>query len=260
MLVTLGGVSGAVAANTIGSKDIKNNSIRSVDIHKGAIHKSDIGKGAVGASEIKNGSIRPAQLKPSLRQDVRQGAAGERGPAGPQGPKGEKGDTGPQGPKGDPGPAGPQGPQGDPASDTNGSLVDQFAPSGVVTIEHIGGSFNDRATLIGDIDLPRAGTYQINGYAFFDTVDAVSERGERTHLELALRVEDESQWGRDLGTCFTGPFPKGDREATCQSVRVVTVDEATTVDIYAFGYNDDQSSTGDESFTVAPDVSAIRVN
>jgi hypothetical protein len=52
VLVTLGGVGGAVAANTVGSRDIRNGAVHSVDIATSGVHKIDIGRNAVGNSEL----------------------------------------------------------------------------------------------------------------------------------------------------------------------------------------------------------------
>lgn len=78
MLVTLGGVGGAVAANTIGSKDIKDNSVRSVDVRDGNLGMRDMNR---------------------FTQDrINQpGPKGERGPAGPQGEQGPAGPAGEDG-------------------------------------------------------------------------------------------------------------------------------------------------------------------
>ena len=44
LLLTIGGVGGAVAANTIGSKDIRNGSVRSADLRDGAVKRADVGR------------------------------------------------------------------------------------------------------------------------------------------------------------------------------------------------------------------------
>jgi hypothetical protein len=116
VLMTLGGVGGAVATGQITSRDIKD----------GTIQKRDIGKGAVGSFEVRDGTLGWRDLNQATKNRVqRLGKAGAAGPVGPQGPQGEagpagpKGDTGPAGPagpagpKGDTGPAGPAGPKGD---------------------------------------------------------------------------------------------------------------------------------------------------
>jgi hypothetical protein len=133
--------------------------------------------------------------------------------------------------------------------------------SGQATITNIGGPFVANSTQVGTLELPEAGTYVVNGFGFFDTVAADSARTDGTHLMLALRgpAVEGNAFGADLGTCFTGAFPQGDRELTCQTVRTITVDAPTTVRVIGFGYNEDASGTGGGSFTVSTDVSALKV-
>jgi hypothetical protein len=95
LLVTLGGVSGAVAANTIGSKDIKNDSIRSVDVHNNTLRSKDVKDGVLGMRDLND----------YTKAQIAAGGDGADGATGPRGPKGDTGATGPQGPKGDTGPA-----------------------------------------------------------------------------------------------------------------------------------------------------------
>lgn len=52
LVVSLGGVGTAVAANTIGSRDIRDGSVQSVDLADSGVHKADIGPHAVGYSEL----------------------------------------------------------------------------------------------------------------------------------------------------------------------------------------------------------------
>ncbi|HET9422218.1 MAG TPA: hypothetical protein VFO49_13860 [Nocardioides sp.] len=129
------------------------------------------------------------------------------------------------------------------------------------TINLIGGSFATNKTELGSFEL-EPGVYLLNGYAAFDTEAADSPRTEGTHLMLALRgpTSASDKFGEDLGTCFTGAFPQGDREATCQVTRTVVIDETTTVDVIGFGYNEDQSGTGGGTFKVLSDVTALKVS
>lgn len=103
LLVTLGGVGGAVAANTIGSKDIKNHSIRSVDVQNNTLRSKDVKDGVLGMRDLNDYT---------QRQITAGGGDGTDGATGPQGPKGDTGATGPQGPKGDKGDAGVNGTDG----------------------------------------------------------------------------------------------------------------------------------------------------
>lgn len=51
-LLTVGSVGSAVAANLIGSQDIRNNSIRSVDIKNGDVRGKDLAAGSVGSRQL----------------------------------------------------------------------------------------------------------------------------------------------------------------------------------------------------------------
>ena len=83
MLVGLGGVGGAVAADLIGSKDIRNNSIRSVDVKDGGLGLRDLNQ------HTKNKINQP-------------GPAGEDGDKGDKGDKGDDGATASAGPRASP--------------------------------------------------------------------------------------------------------------------------------------------------------------
>ena len=63
VLVTLGGVGGATAANMITSHDIKDETIQARDIHRGG----------VTTSEVRNGTLRMRDLNPSTRNRIRMG-------------------------------------------------------------------------------------------------------------------------------------------------------------------------------------------
>ncbi|KQY64717.1 hypothetical protein [Nocardioides sp. Root140] len=210
---------GAVAAKAITGADIKNFSITSADLASGSVTSAKIQNGTISATDLN------ADLKAKINASAKNGTDGKDGKDGKDG----------------------------------AALADSFAGGG--TIVDLGGSFKTRKTEVGTINLPEAGTYMINAFGFFDTVAADSVRTDGTHLQLAVRgpVSEADAFGQDFGTCFTSAFPAGDREATCQSVRVITVTEATELTVIGFGYNDDQSSTGSGSFTVTADVSAIKV-
>ena len=84
------GSTGAWAAATIGSDDIRDGGIRSTDIRNGGVHKADVRRGAVGSDEVTNDSLGLADLRPSAAERLR----GSKGPRGPRGPRGAKGDDG----------------------------------------------------------------------------------------------------------------------------------------------------------------------
>jgi hypothetical protein len=76
-----------------------------------------------------------------------------------------------------------------------------------------------------------------------------------TRPQLALR----DTAGHDLGTIFPGEVsPLKDREITGHSTKVVVLSEATTVKVYAFGYNDDTSAAGAGRLQVTASVVATR--
>ncbi|QIX27804.1 hypothetical protein ncot_15290 [Nocardioides sp. JQ2195] len=146
-------------------------------------------------------------------------------------------------------------------SDQAGVALAGSLATDATVITNLGGSFATRATELGTVELPEAGTYVINGYGFFDSLEDVPADQAGSQLQLALRTvpAEGEQWGEDFGTCFTGAVPVGDREMTCQSVRTVTVDAPTSVIVWGFGYNADQGSDGSGNFTVTADVSALKV-
>ena len=88
VLMMTGAGGGAVAAITIGSKQIADNSIRSRD--------------------VRDGTLRMQDLSPSTRESL----AGQAGQPGVQGQQGEQGSPGDPGIPGAPGPTGPTGPAG----------------------------------------------------------------------------------------------------------------------------------------------------
>lgn len=87
MLVGLGGVGGAVAADLIGSKDIRNNTIRSVDVKDGGLALRDLNQ----AAKDKINRPGPAGKDGADGADGKDGADGANGE---RGPKGEPGDDG----------------------------------------------------------------------------------------------------------------------------------------------------------------------
>jgi hypothetical protein len=120
VLVLLGGVGGAVAANTVGSQDIRNGAVRSIDVRNDNLRGVDIKDGSLGFRDFNDWT----------QNRIDAANRGERGPRGFQG------ETGPQGPKGDTGPAGPAGSNGAPGEDgVSGykvfTSVQDFGPGGI---------------------------------------------------------------------------------------------------------------------------------
>lgn len=220
-----------------------------------------LARNSVASGQVVDGSIIENDLNPAVKTKLNKvgtgeqgpkgdtGAVGPAGPAGAVGPKGDAGATGATGAKGDKGDA------GDPATDVKGTGISKsFDP---VTIAHIGGSFKTQKTKIGEFTLP-AGTWMINSSAFF----ARSVAGvDGTRPQLALRVgASDTAFGVDYGTILGAEIsPAKDRELTGSAVKVVTVNAATTVEVFSFGYNDDAGSAGSGEITAAADVAAVRV-
>jgi hypothetical protein len=141
--------------------------------------------------------------------------------------------------------------------------TDAFGKSGVAvdfkpaTIDKIGGSFKTNKTKIGEFTL-KPGTWLLNSTAFFARTTA-GEPGTRP--ELALRVgATDTAFGDDFGTILGAEIsPAKDRELTGSTVKVVTVDKTTTVDVFAFGYNDNAGSAGSGEIAASASVTAVLV-
>lgn len=142
----------------------------------------------------------------------------------------------------------------------NGSVA-ASSTSDAETVTNIGGTFGKftdtvRATLLDTVSLP-AGTYYLSADGFFHSTSAVSGL---SRMQLALRVNDGSDWGIDLGTCFTdATSPLNDREATCHTGHVVTLNAPADVLVYAFGYADNTGSADSGKFEATSYLSALKV-
>lgn len=129
-----------------------------------------------------------------------------------------------------------------------------FAPK---PIAKIGGSFKTNKTSLGSFTLT-PGTWLLNSTAFF----ARTTKGvPGTRPELALRVgASDTTFGDDYGTILgTEISPSADRELSGSTVKVVTVKAKTTVEVFAFGYNDDGSAAGSGEINAAASVAAVQV-
>lgn len=156
------------------------------------------------------------------------------------------------GPQGKPGVAGKDG--------ADGVALGATKTFDATTITNIGGSFAGRATELTTLHLD-AGQYLISSDAFFNQTDD-TKTGEHPVLQLAVRGDDGSTWGTDLGTCFTGAFPggPGDIDQSCSDSKLVTIPAGgQDVTVYGFGYNSDQSATGSGNFEVKGSVTALKV-
>jgi hypothetical protein len=141
--------------------------------------------------------------------------------------------------------------------------TDVYGKSGVskdfdpVAIAKIGGSFKTNKTKVGEFTL-QPGTWLLNSTAFFARTAAGAEG---TRPQLALRVgASATAFGTDFGTILGAEIsPAKDRELTGATVKIVTVTKETTVDVFAFGYNDDAGTAGSGDITAAASVAAVRV-
>lgn len=144
---------------------------------------------------------------------------------------------------------------------------DAYTVSDTATVANIGGEFGKftdtvRATEVEVLHLT-PGKWLVQSDGFFKSNQATSGL---TRMQLALRVNDGSDEGLDYGTCFTGAMsPLADREGTCSTSRVVEVDpitqgEGIKVQIFAFGYADDEGAADSGKIDVTAHVNAIQVD
>lgn len=132
-----------------------------------------------------------------------------------------------------------------------------------MTVVNVGGTFGKftdtvRATQLGHFTL-FPGTYEIAADGFFVTNSADANRDVR--MQLALRVDDGSDWGLDYGTAFTGQLsPLANREATTSSTRVVEVTEETDVKVLGFGYEDDQGAGASGQVSAAAYITVDQIS
>jgi hypothetical protein len=134
-----------------------------------------------------------------------------------------------------------------------------FAPK---AITNIGGSFASRKSVVGELKLPGAGTYLVNTSASFDRKDSTEDGyltpTTETYPSLVLRYGAGD--AEDAGTIMGSPVSKGGFvELTGSSTKTVTVDEATTINVYGFGYNENRSDFGGGQITVTAQATAVKI-
>jgi hypothetical protein len=126
-----------------------------------------------------------------------------------------------------------------------------------VVIAHMGGSFKAGKTKVCSFDLPK-GTWLLNSNAFFART-AAGVAGTRPQLALRVGATDTA-FGDDYGTILGAEIsPAKDRELAASTVKVVTVTAPVTVDVFAFGYNDDTGTAGSGDITAAATIAAVLV-
>jgi len=200
------------------------------------IGSKDIKNNSVRSVDLRDGTIKISDLNATTISELRA-AAGKDGKDGTNGTDGKDG------------------------VDGKDATLAANSTSDPAIVQNIGGSFGKftgtvRATKVDEVSLP-AGTYQLTADGFFHSTAATSGL---TRMQLAVRVDDGTDWGKDLGTCFTdATSPLANREATCSSTRVVTLDAPTTVQVFAFGYADDQGSFDSGKFAAVSYLSAIKL-
>jgi hypothetical protein len=95
----------------------------------------------------------------------------------------------------------------------------------------------------------------INTSAFF-ACTAAGPAGTRPQPALRVGATDTA-FGDDYGAILGAEIsPAKDRELTGSTVKVTA---STTVEVFAFGYNDDACSAGSGDITAADDVVAVQV-
>lgn len=124
-------------------------------------------------------------------------------------------------------------------------------------LDQIGGSFKTGKTKLGEITLP-AGTWLINATGFFSR-SVAGPAGTRPQLALRVGASD-TEFGEDYGTALGAEIsPSKDRELTISEVKVKTIASTTTIEVFAFGYNDDGGSAGSNVIAASADVAAVRI-
>lgn len=202
---------------------------------------------SVWTASLNRWSVTEDKLAPSVQKKLNAVGTGKQGPAGP---KGDTGATGAQGPKGDP---------GDPASDVLGKGKVMMSPS--ITIAKIGGRFLDGRTFLGSFTL-QPGAWLVTSNATFNRTVAAQPTDTKTRPQLALRYDetDANPFGDTAGTIMGVDIsPTVGRELMGATVQTVYLSKATTINVYAFGYNDDSSSFASGQITVTAQITATRI-
>lgn len=208
------------------SGDIKNQSLLSVDLAPNSVGKSETRGNSVGTSEIEYQGVAGLDIKNNdvTGVDIKDQSIGlkELHPST--------------------------------VSALEDAVVPQFGTF-KANVANIGGSFKERATKAGEFTL-KSGKYIITTDALFRSNAATSGN---TTLQVALRGEDGSEWGTDLGTGFTGSSPSQiNREVSTSTTRVVSVDVDTTVRVMVFGYENNGTGSADSGlFDAEVHVTAI---
>ena len=167
----------------------------------------------------------PSSSCPADTTSIVVGAAGAAGPAGPQGPAGSAG------PRGNTGSRGPSGVQALTTNDLGGK------PS-IAT----GGSFVSNATDAGEVSLP-AGTYLISVNA---KATPLMTSGVQVFPQFFVYDQAaNSSFTGDLFNVGSGALESGGNvniDSYFSGSDTITLSHATTLHIYAFGYDSDRGA------------------
>ena len=136
--------------------------------------------------------------------------------------------------------------------DVKGSADTLFANETPKTIENIGGRFADRHTEVGQFTLPQ-GTWLVNLQAKFNRTVA-SAAGD-PEVQPMLQLVGDGKYVTVMGSSIS---PGLDADLTGSAVGLVTVTEATTFTVNAFGYNSARGSQGSGEITAQAVVVAVR--
>jgi hypothetical protein len=200
----------------------------------GAVAGIGIGKGNIGSWHIADGTIKGKDLRPGIKEKVKNGNKALRKIENNQDQWSE--DT---------------------------KVVPFYSESDKdQEIVNTGGSWgtlaDPRATQLDSVMLP-AGKYVITTEGFFTEIDGGNP--DAAQLQIAVRMADGSNWGVDLGTCFTTTGTAPGRDYTCSTTRTVTLTEETEVLVFGFGYNvNDQSGSNSGEFEAESYLTALSVS
>jgi hypothetical protein len=247
--VVLFGANAAAASPSVpaynGSQALPGNSVFHAQINDQV--EADLMKtpaNSVWTASLNRWSVTEDKLSPAVQKKLNAVGTGKQGPVGP---------------KGDTGATGAQGPQGDPASDVLGKGKVMMSPA--ITIKTIGGPFLTGKTFLGPFTL-QPGTWLVTSNATFNRTVAAQPTDTKTRPQLALRYDETevNPFGDTAGTIMGVDIsPTVGRELMGATVQTVYLPKATTVNVYAFGYNDDSSNFASGQITVAAQISATRI-
>lgn len=133
------------------------------------------------------------------------------------------------------------------------SEIYNFDPA---VVAKIGGSFKTNKTKLGEFTLP-AGTWKID-MSYFAARTVAGAPG--TRMQLALRYgASATEFGADYGTVIGAEIsPSKDRELTATGFKYVVNNAPKTIEVFAFGYNDDAGSAGSGDITMSAQVVTVR--